>query len=1245
MIDSALNHRLMPITRRFQLRRLFLTLAVIWSVATCVGLLFWWLKIEGVYYSPLVVPVLLATKLLATVIGLAFVLRSNGESEHERTALQIERRFPDLDASLVTAVEQHPRTVHGSLGFLQQEVVRKAVYHGYQNSWAKVIPQWQMLALPMLAAVGLMAFGVTVLGNFLSPFPGNSSYGSAAAAGEWVANDQFGEFVVEPGNIEVERFSSLMVLAKFGAQQLPTDAQLVMADEQGETKTQSMNKSLGDPVFGARIGSVKGPLTYWIRCNGEDTEPFQVTVFEFPKLVRADAQLEFPQYTQKESKLVQDVRRISGVSGTRVTWIFTLNKPIESGRLIAKDGQQVSLLPSSDDPNQYLAEMTLQRSQRFQLELVDADERENRSPPTLSVQVTGNEPPEIKQLSPAADVEVSPVEELTLTATFWDDFGLLKTGVTYAMVGEEEQEITLGTDIAGKQREQADFILSFEELNAQPNQLLTFYFWAEDQDASGQVRRTLGDIHLVTVRDFESIFRQGQQNPSGQGNQGGQGGQGDQGGPQMELAELQRNIVYAIWNLARREIFETVTETFVGDVAVIAESQNSAIDMLDQQAAMAEGADQQSTLAKARGYMQETVGHLQTAFDTKASGSLPKALLAAQKADQALLELRSLESDVVQNQQQQQQQSGGGGNSQQRQQMQQLQLENDENRYAEEQTAEERNETDEDRENRQVLSRLRELARRQNDLNERIKELQSALEEAETNEEREDIEERLKRLREEQQQILRDTEELQERMESPENQREMSEQSEQLEQARESARQSSDALQEGDVTRAAAEGTRALRNMEELRDEFQNRSAGQFDEQVQRLRNEARDIEKEQQDIAREIEKAEDEQVAPEKRLSDEPPEDDLQERLSEQSTKVENLREDIRETIEQAEEFEPILAEKLYDAYRRTQQESPSEAIDSTRQSLRRGFVDDAQREQRRAARGIQRLREDIDEAAESILGDETDALRRANREIERLVDAVEQERERANPEPPNSSSQNAETENSAAGERSGLANRGEEPQSDRTPENSGGRGDADTPPNDEDAQAGQAAAEEAGEAGETGETGEGSGEAARDTPAEDSQRAGGTAADRSGSNTPPSLRGQDGQNQRGRQGANPQINYGEESWNNPLTGDDFMDWSDRMRDVEEMVADPELRGEAARIREDARAIRREYKEGSGAPNWELIRLKVIEPMVQLQDRVQEELIRRSGDKSMVPVDRDPVPAEFESGVQSYFEKLGRGK
>ena len=56
------------------------------------------------------------------------------------------------------------------------------------------------------------------------------------------------------------------------------------------------------------------------------------------------------------------------------------------------------------------------------------------------------------------------------------------------------------------------------------------------------------------------------------------------------------------------------------------------------------------------------------------------------------------------------------------------------------------------------------------------------------------------------------------------------------------------------------------------------------------------------------------------------------------------------------------------------------------------------------------------------------------------------------------------------------------------------------------------------------------------------------------------------------------------------PLTGERFLQWSDRLRDVEEMVADPELRGEAARIRERARSMRAEFKRHSADPNWELV-------------------------------------------------------
>jgi len=107
------------------------------------------------------------------------------------------------------------------------------------------------------------------------------------------------------------------------------------------------------------------------------------------------------------------------------------------------------------------------------------------------------------------------------------------------------------------------------------------------------------------------------------------------------------------------------------------------------------------------------------------------------------------------------------------------------------------------------------------------------------------------------------------------------------------------------------------------------------------------------------------------------------------------------------------------------------------------------------------------------------------------------------------------------------------------------------------------------------------------------------------------------------------------------PLTGDRFRDWSDRLRDVEEMVADPELRAEAARIRERARSMRAELKRHSSDPNWELVQSQVAGPLVELRDRVAAELLRRTAKQAIVPLDRDPVPPRYSEKTRLYYQRL----
>src|SRR5205085_11177304 len=92
------------------------------------------------------------------------------------------------------------------------------------------------------------------------------------------------------------------------------------------------------------------------------------------------------------------------------------------------------------------------------------------------------------------------------------------------------------------------------------------------------------------------------------------------------------------------------------------------------------------------------------------------------------------------------QRGGAGGGERMQRELDQLELKEAENRYEmQSQAAPQQN--PEQREQLQVLNRLKELAQRQQDLNERVKELQTALQEAKTDEEREEVRRRLKRLR------------------------------------------------------------------------------------------------------------------------------------------------------------------------------------------------------------------------------------------------------------------------------------------------------------------------------------------------------------------------------------------------------------------------------------------------------------------------------------------------------------------
>lgn len=1198
MIEYALRKRLQPVVRRRQHLYLARNLALCWALATAAGLALVAINWLWGWTSLWAVGIVGIATLLATW---ATVSRSRRfQPDYQAVAREIEQRHPDLKALLLAAVEQKPQGPDGQLGYLQKQVLKEAIVHATSHDWTQSISRARLVLADLVWAVALILL-LIVVSQALPPT-------SLVLRSEKEAFFASGyEITVTPGDTEVESGTSVVVLAQFD-RTVPDDAKLWFQTGDDEPRPIPLTKNLDDPVFGGVIPDVTSDRVYHIEYTGQRTRDFTISVYQNPELLQADARIVYPAYTKLPEKAIEDVRRINVVEGSDVTMTFILNKPVTSARLVPRQGIALGLSVDQTYPNVLHASVPTDESQRYELQLLDAKQRGNKVPPRFVVDVHKNLPPEITPVFPNRDIDVSPIEELTLEAKIKDDYGLTDYGLTYALAGGDSHSVTLSRDQDSIAEPQIQYVLALEELDAQPDQLLTYHFWADDLGPDGQPRRSVSDIFFAELRPFEEIFResesfQDQQNQNQQQNQNGQQGQQAE-----ELVQLQKQIITATWNVKNRADLSDSIDEHLDDVDVIHESQSEAL--AKARAALAEAEDPQSAQA-----LETAAGHMQTSLDHLGVPELTPALGAEQSAYQELLKLRQREHQIAQSRNAQQSGSASANSARFEQQLRNLELTQEENRYETQRLAQAQQQTAQ-REDLQVLNRLSELARRQKAMAEKLRETEAALRQAQDEEAKEEALRQLKRLREEQLEALRDMNELEQRMESPENRRRMADSREQLDESRSQVQQSAEELQQGMVSEAINSATRAERQLEETRDDLRRRTSGQFAEDMQNMRQEARRLDQQQEQIAEEIAEQTDQR---QRQLSGSNTNRELAEQMDQQRERLETLLDQMRNVSERSETSEPLLSRKLYDTLRNTATDNPDRALETAGELLRRNLLPQARNIERQASKAIDEVREGIEDAAESVLGDEAESLRLAQEQLDEAIRQLNEESSRQGDQ------QQANAQPNTEQQPQGGRRPGQEPQGDQPPR------EGQQQPGQQ-RQGGQPADGEPRQLAEGQQPGQGQPQAS--PPQEQRDREGQRRI----------ARDTEGQERTGGPGGGEALR---QDWNDsaprgPLTGQDYRQWSDRLRDVEEMLSERELREEVARVRDRAKAFRGDFMRHGQEPQWDLVQAQIMEPLSELRKLIDEKLAQLKSDEALVPIDRDPVPDRFADVVEKYFENLG---
>ena len=81
-----------------------------------------------------------------------------------------------------------------------------------------------------------------------------------------------------------------------------------------------------------------------------------------------------------------------------------------------------------------------------------------------------------------------------MKASVWDDFGVEALGLSYVVANKTDHEIELETETVNRRKQLADHVLAMEDLDVEPDDLVSYYFWAEDIGPDGERRRVESDM-------------------------------------------------------------------------------------------------------------------------------------------------------------------------------------------------------------------------------------------------------------------------------------------------------------------------------------------------------------------------------------------------------------------------------------------------------------------------------------------------------------------------------------------------------------------------------------------------------------------------------------------------------------------------------------------------------------------------------------------------------------------------------
>ncbi len=478
-------------------------------------------------------------------------------------ALILERRFAELDDSLITSVETSEKSHFAKLR--EKELLeegdpdmlantRRLAEERISNVKVSQVFNFRPLAIAGVASVLLLmtvgGFAIANTEGFLlgskrlyllkqDPWPRRSLIELVGAKihrdNPLEGVDEIGQVVQFDNNeIRIAKGSSLTLLVRAAAsddenpdRKVPDSCSVIYRTEKGERGTQAMKK-IGTPRNGYQKYNLdtepfKGILSgmrFELRGGDHRIGPFFIRVVDTPAVVQTKLQCEFPEYmVDKDSGrwMKREIDWSSGLQlpvGTNLKIRCRANKKLSEIFAYNKTTNEMkSLTPTGDSQWFELAVPSLKELLTYEFILKDTDGVIAEDPHRISIGAVEDEAPQITTRLSGIGSAVTPDVRIPLTGEITDDYGTQRTWIEIetpmSKPLEEEFKTTkkgnVDTAIDFREKRQADRTMT---LPTGPESKITVVVKAADRFNlnDSQPNVGVGDQYILEVVEPKELL-------------------------------------------------------------------------------------------------------------------------------------------------------------------------------------------------------------------------------------------------------------------------------------------------------------------------------------------------------------------------------------------------------------------------------------------------------------------------------------------------------------------------------------------------------------------------------------------------------------------------------------------------------------------------------------------------------------------------------------------------------------------